>query len=210
MTNIVLGIFSSGERAGDALFELETLGYNPKDMPLAMKDDTKVEEIAGKTGAGEVAVKAIEGILIGALLGGIAGLTAFFVLPGLGAFFIGEQIAAALGLAGAAAVTASGAVTGALAGAILGTLTSVLGLSNEETRIYKNSIGHGGILIAVPARQEQEVEIKRIMSNFEAKNIKTIQSSEEDIKPEDIKPGERYFEYPVAHFSEIRKRRKDR
>lgn len=171
----VLGIFTDREDASSAIRDLRSEGYKPEDISILMKDKSSGEVLARDTGV-DVAGGAMTGATTGALLGGLAGLAASFMLPGLGAFFIGGPVATALGLTGAAATTASGAATGALAGGILGILTG-LGLSEDEARVYETHIEAGGILVAVPAMLGEEAVVERILSDYNADQINTISTS---------------------------------
>lgn len=173
MANVVLGVFSDQDEAISAIDELKTAGYDPKEMSLLMKDKSKAEDVAEETGA-DVAEGATEGATTGAILGGLAGLLAATVIPGLGAFFIGGPIAAALGLGGAAASTVSGAVTGAAAGGLLGALTEAFGLSEDEARVYESRVNEGGILVAVPAKSAEGEDVRDIMNSHGADNVKTV------------------------------------
>lgn len=172
MANTIFGIISDRGHAESAIDELKNQGYNPKDISIVMKDRKEGERLASDTGA-DVASGAVSGATTGALLGGLAGLLASTVIPGLGAFFIGGPIAAALGLTGAVATTASGAATGALAGGLLGALTG-LGLSEDEARVYEEHVKSGGILVAVPARSGNESEVQQVLSSHGADQIKTV------------------------------------
>lgn len=172
MTKTVLGIIADQQHAEMAIEELEAQGYNPKDISIVMNDTKAGKEIAKDTGA-DVAGGAVSGATTGAALGGLAGLLASFVIPGLGALFIGGPIAAALGLTGAAATTASGAATGALAGGLIGAFTG-FGLSEEDARIYEQRVKTGGIVVAVPARIGEEMEVVEILTSHNAEQVKTV------------------------------------
>lgn len=201
MANVVIGVFSDRINAEDAISELEAEGYNPKDISIMMRDTSETRRISEETGTEEVVRGTLGGAATGAVIGGLAGLVAAFAIPGLGTLFIGGPIASALGLTGAAATTTSGAVTGVLAGGIIGALTSAFGLSRKDARMYEDRIKEGGILVAVPARERREEEVKNIMSDFDADNIKIIESSE--------RPVERRKEpsvYGPAYTSEVRPR----
>jgi hypothetical protein len=201
MASVVLGIFSQTDNASEAINSLEAEGYNPKDMSILMKDRQDAQRFAKDTGAGDVVGGAVGGATTGAILGGLAGLLAAFVVPGLGAFFIGGPIASALGLGGAAASAASGAVTGAAAGGLLGALTSAFDLSDEDARIYEERINEGGILVAVPARSGEEAQVISILEEFGADNIKRVNSTETKMgsrRSEESRGG-----YASAHFSEV-------
>lgn len=170
----VLGVFASRDDAEEAIQQLESRGYNPKNMSILMKDHGKARVVSGDTDAGDVATGAVGGAGTGAILGGMAGLLASTVLPGIGGFFIGGPIGAALGLTGAAATTVSGAVTGAAAGGILGALTSTFHLSSEDAKLYESRINDGGILVAVPSGNDDQQDVRSIMDKNNADNIKVV------------------------------------
>lgn len=172
MAKTVLGIFTQRDDAENAINRLKEEGYKPEDISIVMKDTAEGRKIADDTGADAVG-GAVTGATTGAVLGGLAGLLASYAIPGLGAFFIGGPVAAALGLTGAAAATASGATTGALAGGLLGVLTG-LGLSEDEARSYESRIKEGGILVAVPARNDEEKDVENILSDSDADQIKSV------------------------------------
>lgn len=199
MASVVLGVFPEREKAEDAIEELETKGFSPKDMSIIMRNAGESRQ-ADETG-GEVIGNTLGGATTGAIIGGIAGLVAAFAIPGLGVLFIGGPIATALGLTGVAATTASGAATGALAGGILGALSSTFGLSSDEARIYERRINEGGVLVAVPTPEGEEERVRRIMADFDADNLRIIRTSEEVTRPEPSR------EYGPAYFSEERPKR---
>lgn len=180
MAKMVLGVFSEQDLASNAISRLEEKGYDPKEMSILMRDTSG--KVTAQTGAGEVIGNTVGGAVAGGIIGGLAGLVAAFAIPGLGAIFIGGPLATALGLTGAAATTATGAATGALAGGIIGALTSAFGMSEEEARLYESSINEGGILVAVPARAGEEPEVEDVMSEFNADNIKTLDSQDSNTR----------------------------
>jgi hypothetical protein len=168
----VLGIFKEKGRAEDVIHELESRGYNPKDISIVMRDKEGAGEVRDNTGA-DVAGDTVGGAATGAVIGGIAGLVSAIAIPGLGAFFIGGPIAAALGLTGAAATTVSGAATGALAGGLIGALSN-LGLSKEDAEDYERRINEGGILVAVPARSGEESEVRSLLESKGGDQIRVL------------------------------------
>lgn len=175
--SVVLGVFSSEANAENAITKLEARGYNSKDMSILMKDSAGAKRISKDTGA-NVAEGAVAGASTGAVVGGLAGFLAGTVLPGLGGFLIGGPIGAALGLSGAAAITVSGAATGAVAGGLIGALTSTFGISERDAREYETRINEGGILVAVPAKEGDDAEVRSIISNFDADGIRIIDSDD--------------------------------
>lgn len=204
MVQMILGIFKDRTDAQDAILELESRGYNPRDISIVMQDKTEAQDLAADTGA-EVSSGIVSGATTGGALGALAGLlVGTGVIPGLGVLLIGGPIAAVLGLTGAAAATVSGAATGALAGGLLGGLTS-LGLSDEDAKLYEQSIQDGGILVAVPARRGEEAEVESTLADFRADQIKSIEVN--DSKVSSARADESRDSYR-AYASSVSKRRK--
>jgi hypothetical protein len=205
MNKMVLGVFHDRTHAEDGISELERLGYNPKDISIVMRDQGQAEELAADTGA-DVVGGATTGAVTGGALGALAGLlVANGILPGLGTVLIGGPIAAALGLTGAAATAVSGAATGALAGSLVGALSG-FGLSDEEARVYEQSILDGGILVAVPTDLERQLEVQDTLESFGADQIRVITS--EDTATTRARMESRETGRGAAYFSEVRRKRR--
>lgn len=202
MAKMVLGIFANRNLAEDALVTLEDNGYNPKDISIVMREKAEADEMARDTGA-NVTGGAISGVTTGGVVGALAGLLiGMGIVPGLGAILIGGPLAAALGLTGAAATTVSGAATGALAGGLLGALAG-LGLSDEDAKVYEQGVKEGGILLAVPARAGENMEVETILTDYGANQVKTVSTDEEARKAES-------GVYAPAYYSEVGQPRKGR
>lgn len=157
--NIVIGIFTDRAHAESALSDFENHGYSPKEISVIVKDGVLKEQIAESTGA-HVASGLAEGATTGGVVGGVIGLLVGIgavTLPGIGALLIGGPIAAALGLAGAAAVTAQGITTGAVAGGLLGALVG-LGVPEETAKYYEQHVREGAIILAVSPKDTFTVE----------------------------------------------------
>lgn len=210
MARLVLGVFLSRMDAEDAINELEVEGYNPKDISIVMKN-TEGEEVAEDGTGKDLTSGAVSGATTGGVLGALAGLlVGAGVLPGIGALLIGGPLAAALGITGAAATTLSGALTGALAGGLLGVL-SKLGLSREDAYVYEDRIKEGGILIAVPARKGNEDEVRDILEDYGADQVRMVETEDtvasRGRREETMKEREEYR--PMgAVASDVRRRRK--
>lgn len=175
MTRVLLGVFNDRNYAQEAISEFKSFGLNPKDISIMMKGTSEAEDIASDTGA-NVAGGALSGATTGGILGGIAGLLVGIgavTIPGIGAILIGGPLAAAMGLTGAAATTVSGAATGALAGGIVGALIG-LGVPEEDARGYEEKIKAGAILLAVPAPEDKEEEVRAIFEEHGADQIRSI------------------------------------
>ena len=176
MAKTIIGILPNRELAQDAVERLQELDYDPKEMTIILKDDDKKgAKITGSATGG-----AVSGVTTGGVVGALAGLlVSAGILPGIGALFIGGPLVAALGPGGAAAVTASGAATGALAGGVLG-LLGQLGLSAQDAKNYEARIKEGGVVVAVPARNGDEDEVKHVLTDHDAEQIRTVDMHEHE------------------------------
>jgi uncharacterized membrane protein len=175
MSNVVLGLFADRSYANDAVNDLQTRGYNTKDISIIMRDTdgkTVSETSTGENVAGGALSGATTGGMIGAIAGLLVGIGAI-AIPGIGGVLIGGPIAAALGLTGAAATTVSGAVTGALAGGLLGGLVG-LGVPEEEAKIYESRVKEGQILVFVPLGTKSEEEVRTVLAEFGATEIRSF------------------------------------
>jgi uncharacterized membrane protein len=175
MAKMVFGIFTDRKNAETAINELESEGFNPKDISIVMQNKEDADIIRNNTGA-NVAESTASGAATGAAIGGLAGLLigiGAIAIPGIGALLIGGPIAAALGLTGAAATTVSGAATGALAGGLIGALVGI-GVPEEDARIYEERVKSGAILVAVPAFSSEHREASAILRENGAEQIKSI------------------------------------
>lgn len=175
MAKMVFGIFQQNENAEAAIKELETEGFNTKDISIMMQNQEDAKVIADNTGA-SAADGAASGAATGAVIGGLAGLLVgigAIAIPGLGALLIGGPLASALGLSGAAAATVSGATTGLLAGGLIGALVNI-GVPEEDARLYEERVKSGAILVAVPARTGEHREASAILRENGAEQVKTI------------------------------------
>ncbi len=207
MTRMVLSIFTDSQNATTAINELESRGYNPKDISIITKDRADAEYIHGETGS-HIAEGAIGGVTTGGVLGALAGLligVGAIAVPGIGGILIGGPLAAALGLSGAAATTVSGAATGALAGGLIGALVG-LGVPEEDARIYESRIKEGGILVAVPVRHGFEDEAINILEKSGASDIKPLVHEDLAEARRDTYEDTR----PAAYFSDVGRRSKKR
>jgi len=174
----VLGIFDSRESANNAVEALREKGFQPKDFSIITREQDEVTE-GGDSVGDAMAEGAAGGAVTGGALGALAGLlvgVGALALPGIGALFIGGPLAAALGLTGAAATTASGALTGALAGGLVGGLVG-LGVPEEEARHYEERIKEGAVLLAVPTVLDgNEVDVAQIMQSSGASQTRLLES----------------------------------
>jgi uncharacterized membrane protein len=168
MAEVTLGLFSNSNQADKAIKDLKEAGFDAKEISVVMKDQ----------GGGAVRKDAADdvggGMVRGGVAGGLAGLIygiAAVTIPGLGGILFVGPLAAALGLTGVGATTATGAVLGSAAGGLLGML-SRLGIRGGEAKTYESRIREGGILLAVPTRGD--IEAERILREAGADNIKKV------------------------------------
>lgn len=175
MAKTVLGLFQEKDDVESVVKSLKNSGFDPQDVSLMMKDKKEAKDIKNDTGA-DVASGAASGATTGAIIGGIAGLLSSFMLPGLGAIFIGGPLAAALGLTGTAATTVSGAATGAVAGGLIGALTN-LGLSRKDAKYYEDRVREGAILVAVPAYNDEVSDVEDLFDRNNASDVRTLEGA---------------------------------
>lgn len=183
MAVTMLGMFKDQKDSENAIAALKDMGYNPKDMSIIMRDVREAQATAQSTGVsiGEgVATGATTGAVVGAITGLLIGIGAV-TIPGLGAVLIGGPIATALGLTGAAATTTTGAVGGALAGGLIGALVE-LGLPQEQAQRYEEVIRGGGILLAVPVRENRTGEVHDALAKYNAADIREIDLPSEPVR----------------------------
>lgn len=171
MTKTVFGVFADRNDAENAVNQLQIDGIDAKDISIVIKDLEEMHAAEKHTGA-NVATGATTGAGTGALVGGLAGLAASTLIPGLGAFFIGGPLMAALGLTGAGATIAAGAATGAVAGGFVGALTA-LGVTEKDAREYERLIDQGNVLVAAP---EGPGEVEHTQETFRLHNASSIKT----------------------------------
>lgn len=180
MAKMIFGVFAEREKAEEAINELESEGFDPKDISIVMQNHDDAKEIHNNTGA-RVAGGVTAGATTGAVIGGLAGLLigiGTIAIPGIGGLLIAGPLVAALGLTGAAATTVAGATTGALAGGLIGALVK-LGIPEEDAKVYEDRVKNGAILVAVPAMAGKHREASSILTDQGAEQVKTVDLKEE-------------------------------
>lgn len=174
----VIGLLAERDAANQAIDALQAKGYTPKDLSVIMRDDQQIEGTEGNVGD-NVAEGAASGAVTGGALGALAGLligVGAIAIPGIGGLLIGGPLAAALGLTGAAATTASGTLTGALAGGLIGGLVG-LGVPEEEAKVYEERVSEGAILLAVPAQLNGEnMEVQQTLLDYGAEQVRLLEA----------------------------------
>jgi hypothetical protein len=148
--NPMSGLFRDRESAERAYSSLQDRGYTNNDVNVLMSEQTRKKHFSDS----ELSTKALEGVAVGAAVGGVTGATlaalaaigTTFVLPGLGLVIAGPIIAA---LAGGGV----GALTGGLVGALVG-----YGIPEEQAKQYEKGIRAGGVVLIVVPRSAEEAE----------------------------------------------------
>ena len=161
----VFCIANSASQAEQIVEDLQSAGFDVSEISVLMPDT------AGKHDFGHVkATKAPEGATTGATAGGVtrgvlgllAGIGAL-AIPGVGPFIAAGPIMAALSGA------ALGATTGGLVGGLIG-----LGIPEIEAKRYEQKLRAGNYLIAVDARDSDQVDrAKEIFKSAGAEDIST-------------------------------------
>ncbi len=178
----VMGIYSDGTTASDAINVLLKVGYRPTDISVLASENRGSKDFAL-----EERKKALEGAAIGAAIGAMLG-------AGI-AWFLSVQTVTNLRFE---MLTAAGPVVAALAGVgvggavgwILGLMT---GLSAQEyvAKRYAGRVRHGGILLSVHCDSPEWCErAKKTLKNTGAKNISSAKEASADFGATD-KPTER-------------------
>ncbi len=155
MSEITLGIFTHTNDAEYALSDLKDAGFDPKDTSVIMKDRQQAEMIDDHTGT-PIPDSAM--IAPGLLMG-----TSALTLPGLDGLLVGGPLVASI---------MTGATTRVVVG-LLGTLMN-LGISEEDARVYEESINAGGILVAVPHTAKNSEEARTILEENDADQIRVV------------------------------------
>jgi uncharacterized membrane protein len=173
MAKMLLASFPNQQEADRALHELEQQGYTRENISIISKDN-KYEQAGYDTGS-DVAKGAGSGAATCGVIGGLAGLLAGVgVFPAIAGLFIGGPIVAALGLAGAAATTASGALTGAAAGGLIGALTN-LGLSKESASEYDETVKGGGVVLGISGHGDDLSPARQLLEQCGAQNFDSVE-----------------------------------
>ena len=162
MSSYVTATFKTRPAAEEALRALEKMGITEEQLGLVVTDKTRGStfNIETETQAEEgVAIGAMTGGVIGAVIGGLGTATAM-VIPGVNILFSGVLVSAFAGLG-------AGATAGGLFGALAG-----LGMKEHEARIVEGEVKNGAVLLAVkPKDDEQKKKIKEVLERQDAYNL---------------------------------------
>jgi len=170
----VLGLFESGEAAGQAIRTLHDRGFAREQISVAMRNSAEQAALAQDVGANEPAEAASAGAVGGGILGGMAGL-----LVGIGALTvpgIGPVLAAGP-LAGALGTTLAGAGIGAAAGGMVGALAGI-GVPPEHAERYAEGVRRGGTLVTVQTDGSYAAEAVAVMRAAGALDVESRRGAE--------------------------------
>ena len=159
----VFGIYQTQNDAEYAVDALRAEGYRNTDVSVLFPENkgTKDFAVEKNTKAPEgTAAGATTGVVIGGVLGWLAGIGAL-AIPGIGPFIAAGPVVAAL-----AGVGVGGAV-GGVAGALIG-----MGIPEYEAKRYEGRIKEGGILLSVHCDDRDWItKAKQILERTGAQDI---------------------------------------
>lgn len=163
MDHTVVSLFKDSKNAGEAIADLNQMGFT-KNISVVSKEydegvlDTSTHTIKGNDQGDAVADGAVLGSLIGAITAIFAGVSAL-VLPAAGVLVVGP-LAALLISAGA----------GAAIGGIVGALVE-MGVPEERAKVYEEAVNAGETLVSVTIPHDRENEVSQTLENHGAREI---------------------------------------
>jgi uncharacterized membrane protein len=160
MAKTILGVFDDPAAARRAMETLRAGSLKLDDVSIV----ARATESGVATGNPDD-VSASQGATVGAVWGGIVGLAALLI-PGVGPFIAFGALGAAL----------TGVVTGAVVGGIAAALIDFGGISEADARDYEQQVHAGKTLVAVKARDEDALEVRRILAAAGAESIRDNQT----------------------------------
>jgi len=155
----LVGIFRDRSQAERCVAELREKGFRDDQIGFMMPDGsqrTTSTTTVEHTDRHEGDVSAGEGLVTGAVTGGLVGAAAALFIPAVGPILAGGILAATL--AGAAI----GAVTGGVAAALID-----LGVPETEAKYYEGEVQSGRVLVTVKAGNRYD-EARDVMQSYGA------------------------------------------
>ncbi len=168
MSKSVFGIATTHGQAERIVEQLQAQGFTTSEISVLMPDTggTRTRDV-GHVKATKAPEGATTGAAAGGVTGGVLGLLAgigALAIPGVGPFIAAGPIMAAL----------SGAAVGATTGGVVGGLIG-LGIPEIEAKCYEEKLKKGNYLIAVHARESEDVDLaKNIFKTAGAEDISTV------------------------------------
>lgn len=152
---VIAALFRKPETAGRVYTALLEEGYKQEDISLVMGENTRNKYFPDsniRSTATDIGNKTLEGLGVGATVGGSVGAIAAaigalgtsLVIPGLGIVVAG---ALAASFAGAGA----GAAAGGVIGAIVGSKTP-----DDQAKLFEEGIKQGGVVLAIKAPSNEK------------------------------------------------------
>jgi uncharacterized membrane protein len=160
MAATILGVFDDPAAARQAMDDLQASSLDLDDVSIISPSGEQAMAVGGEEHMG-----AGEGAALGAVWGGLVGL-ASLLIPGVGPFVAGGALFAAL----------TGAATGAVIGGVAGALMDSAGLPEKEARDYETMVHSGKTLVAVKVRDEDSMEVRRILAHAGANSVRDNQT----------------------------------
>ena len=193
MTKVISRLYSSYDRASQAVRDLEAAGVPHGDISIVSNNADNWYSNGGATrrvdrdadGVDDRAEGAGAGAAIGATAGGAAGLLAglgLLAIPG-----VGPVVAA-----GWLVATAAGAAAGGLTGGIIGALTQA-GVSDEDAHVYAEGIRRGGTLVTA---RVPDADASRLESVLDRSSLRT-----NDLRSSYSKTGWKRFDETAKPYS---------
>jgi hypothetical protein len=153
----VTGLFNSQAKAEHAVKALSVSGIPADKITLLAPGDVRTEEKELESVPIQSSEESGVGTALGTVIGASGGLWAGGVIA---AFIPGVGIVSALGLLGAALLTAAGAGVGAAAGEALENRTTE-GLPEDEIFLYEDALRKGSTVVVVMAADEESADSVR-------------------------------------------------
>jgi hypothetical protein len=166
---IQAGIFTDREKAERAVAHLQTLGYSPEQISVAMHASTHQKHFAD-VGTSHVSEGTVAGLAIG---GGLGAIVAGLVAAGSVAAVVGTGGAAVPLVAGPLAAALGGFGAGGAAGGFLGALIGA-GIPEHHAKRFDEGMDEGGILVGVTPKPEHRKDLRSYFNPDEAFTADTI------------------------------------
>ncbi|HEX6798828.1 MAG TPA: general stress protein [Ktedonobacterales bacterium] len=184
MTRSVVGLFANQEQAERAISDLESAGFDPTHMGIAMRDRRAAKDVAEAEGISSTA-GAVTGGLVGGTAGALLAAAGALVVPGIGPFLAGGILA--------------GALVGGAAGRLIGGLVG-LGVPEQEAKYYQQRVEGGSVLltVATPYRGREAWEIMRQDGAEDLREKGFGGYPNDEAAPERASTGRPYTEPPNA------------
>ncbi len=165
MAKAVIGVFSSEERAKEAVNDLKRQGFDEKEISLIAKEkrakgaggEEGERDFGGEMTMGEQNIS--DGVLTGGAIGGIAGVLAgagALLIPGVGPIIAAGPLAAFL--------------TGMVGGGLVGGLVD-FGIPEERGRHFEERVRQGDILVTLKVEEEQVRKVSSLLERYGAEDV---------------------------------------